>query len=160
MGLLYVIKNKINAKVYVGITKDTLDRRWTEHTSKARCGKQRYALYNAMRLYGVENFSIEVLAEYSNWEDLCSAEIAKIAELDSVKSGYNMTKGGEGQLGRVCSEQVKQKLSRLNRGKQLSSEHRAKISLANKGKAHTQAHKAKIGLANKGRKSPAVGEFQ
>lgn len=54
MGYLYLIKNSVNSKVYVGITTRTLAIRWTEHLLKAHKGKEK--LYKAMRKYGVAQF--------------------------------------------------------------------------------------------------------
>lgn len=58
----------------------------------------------------------------------------------------NMTDGGDGVFGRVCSEETKRKLSLSNKGKKLSEETKLKISLGKKG---TQV----------GEKSPMYGKI-
>ena len=55
---VYKITNKVNPRVYVGLTVCTLEKRWREHRSAANTGVEK-PLYRAMRKHGIENFSIE-----------------------------------------------------------------------------------------------------
>lgn len=63
----------------------------------------------------------------------------------------NLTDGGEGASGRICSEEVKQKIGAANKnnksryGIRHSEETRKKISDAHKGKKLTEEQKKKIG---------------
>ena len=61
MRYVYVIRNLINEKVYVGQTKNFNNRK-AGHLAIARHGVLR-PLYAAMRKYGVENFTFEVIEE-------------------------------------------------------------------------------------------------
>jgi group I intron endonuclease len=64
---IYKITNNINKKVYIGQT-NNLKKRWNEHkrlgnsnnSSKKSINSK---LYSAMKKYGVENFTIEVIEE-------------------------------------------------------------------------------------------------
>ena len=76
-GEIYVIFNSVNNKPYVGITIQGYLKRFKKHKECAKRGVD-YALYRAMRKYGIEKF----------W----------IKELDSKRHGYNMTSGGQGVL--------------------------------------------------------------
>ena len=62
MGLIYIIKNNCNDKVYVGQTTTSMKQRWNHHVTSAKNNlDSSMVLYNAMRKYGVENFYIELL---------------------------------------------------------------------------------------------------
>ena len=95
---IYVITNLINGKQYVGLSKNCY-KRWNDHYSKSYCSKREddkhKALYMAMRKYGRENFSFQILEECSE-DELCEREIFWIKKLDTYKNGYNETHGGDG----------------------------------------------------------------
>ena len=64
MGIIYLIKNKIDNKCYVGQTTRTLKKRWSEHCKQNGC----IVLHNAILKYTPENFTIEQLFEGTNDE--------------------------------------------------------------------------------------------
>lgn len=97
MAIIYKIENSINGSVYVGATKRTLKRRWLEH--KYNLGLPRYSkfpLYIAMKDFGVENFSVEVLEECDD-ALMDVKEIYWIEKFNSFKTVYNATFGGAGK---------------------------------------------------------------
>ena len=63
---IYCITNNINGKKYVGLSKNCY-KRWSDHYSKSYNSNRKddieKALYLAMRKYGRENFSFEILEE-------------------------------------------------------------------------------------------------
>lgn len=95
MGLIYKITNQINGKIYIGQTIGILSKRWREHCFEANNGVKTYYLYQAMRKYGIENFSIEQIEQCSN-ELLNEREIFWIDKYNSRKEGYNLAPGGNG----------------------------------------------------------------
>ncbi len=86
---IYVITNQVNGKTYIGLTKRSLETRFREHKQSARIGHVTY-LYNAIRKYGPEEFTISLLEETDN-----GAEREKFY-IEHYKPDYNMTKGGDG----------------------------------------------------------------
>ena len=98
-GLIYIIRNSINDKVYIGQTTLSLEDRWKVHL-KPSVSKQRgsYKIYNAMNKYGKENFYCEILEDNIPIEELNNREINYIEKFDSFKNGYNSTKGGDGKF--------------------------------------------------------------
>lgn len=52
--LVYLLKNVVNGKGYVGITTSTLRQRWSTHVSEARRRHKRMPLRAAIRKYGPE----------------------------------------------------------------------------------------------------------
>ena len=57
--IIYKITNKINGKVYIGLTTQTLEYRWGRHLTEGRNINNNKHLYKAMRKYGENNFVIE-----------------------------------------------------------------------------------------------------
>ena len=97
MPYIYKITNKINDKVYIGKTLDTVEKRWKEHCrdSQKKNIKNR-PLYSAMNKYGLNNFIIEEI-EQCNEEALNEREQYWIEYFGSFKYGYNATLGGDGK---------------------------------------------------------------
>lgn len=95
--IIYKITNKINNKVYIGLTKNTLKYRWSRHISESKNINDTKHLYKAIRKYGVENFVIEQIDETNDFEKLGELERKYIKEFNSTDptKGYNLTAGGE-----------------------------------------------------------------
>lgn len=95
-GKIYKISNDINNKLYIGKTLSTLEQRFKEHKDdhkKRRCEKR--PLYAAMRKYGIEHFSIDLIEE-CELDELSQRECYWIEYYDTYHKGYNATKGGDG----------------------------------------------------------------
>lgn len=92
-GNIYIIKNKINNKVYIGQTIHTIETRFLNHKAASKIEDTKF--YRAIRKYGFENFYIELIEEVSE-ELLDEREIYWIKNFDSYFNGYNSTLGGCG----------------------------------------------------------------
>ena len=104
-GQIYLIKNKINGKSYVGqamcFTGSNNARwgtfgRWKSHIREATKSNQDHCvlLNNAIRKYGENNFEVSTLIKCNN-NELDENEIKFIEEYNSVSpNGYNLKKGG------------------------------------------------------------------
>lgn len=93
--LIYKITNDINNKVYIGQTSKTLANRIMNHKSSMIAGQDTH-LYRAMRKYGWEHFTFEIIHDnISSKSELNRLETYYIRKFDSVRCGYNMTDGGE-----------------------------------------------------------------
>lgn len=97
MGFIYIIKNNINSKVYIGQTRRTIERRWYEHkyesTQKENSGYD-MLIHKAFRKYGIDNFYIEILEECNN-SMLDEREKYWISFYKSNIEGYNTLIGGK-----------------------------------------------------------------
>ena len=102
-GSIYVIPNLITKKVYIGLTIREPEIRWQEHEYSGRNPKYHFGY--AIRSYGWENFKPEILAENIPIEELGDLEMYYIDLYDSYNNGYNSTKGGEGTLGHLRTEE-------------------------------------------------------
>lgn len=94
---IYKITNKINNKVYIGLTTTTIEKRWSTHKRYAIGKYKNHPLYNAMIFYGINNFSIEQLDKTNNIKELGSLEryYIKVYNSQDRNYGYNITAGGE-----------------------------------------------------------------
>ena len=91
-GKIYVIKNTINDKVYIGSTKHTLEHRFNQH--KRRIKQEKYKnlkFYNNIIKLNVENFYIELIENYAckSRKELELKEKEYILLYDSINNGYN-----------------------------------------------------------------------
>jgi hypothetical protein len=111
MGYVYIITNKINKKVYIGKTEGDVKMRWQQHIYNAALGVK-YHLYNAIRKYGLKNFTFEILESNLSGEVLKEKEKEYIKQFDSLANGYNMTIGGEG-VTKYNHEDIKNKYLEL-----------------------------------------------
>lgn len=95
--LIYKITNNVNGKIYIGKTTVDLHRRKINHKCSMNTGSQ-MAIHRAMRKYGFEKFSWEILFECENVEDLDQAEVDFIFLYDTRNTvvGYNVAIGGGG----------------------------------------------------------------
>ena len=97
-GFIYKITNDINQKVYIGKTLTSLEQRWQEHRRDAyKERNEKRPLYDAIRKYGEQHFSIE-LVEECDVAILSNREIYWIEEYHSFSNGYNATLGGDGKV--------------------------------------------------------------
>ena len=101
MGCVYVWTNTVNGKQYVGQTVATFDVRWKGHLGDAKSRSDRHFM-RAIRKYGVDAFTVEVLFESTVQQELWDREKLEIAQRGTIDRaiGYNMTAGGEGGIPR------------------------------------------------------------
>lgn len=92
---IYIIKNVVNSKVYIGQSVDILTR-WYQHRSAATNEKHpehNNKIHTAIREIGKDKFYLEILEECSR-NDLSEKEKYWINFYNSFYEGYNCTKGG------------------------------------------------------------------
>ena len=90
---IYIIKNKINNKVYIGQAKDP-NKRFISHLSRAKTNADHSPIHDAITILGKENFYYEILEK--NIENYNEREKYWIKYYNSlVPNGYNLTEGGE-----------------------------------------------------------------
>lgn len=90
---IYIIKNKINNKVYIGQAVNP-QQRFISHISRAKTNADHSAIHDAITALGKENFYYEILEQ--NIENYNEREQYWIKYYNSiVPNGYNLTQGGE-----------------------------------------------------------------
>jgi group I intron endonuclease len=163
--IVYLIRNTINGKCYVGQTTQTLQRRLNTHKTKAKSGSTS-PLYCAIRKYGWDSFEVSVLTVVDNLEALNEAERKYVAEYRSTdrEFGYNLAEGGNSNSGWVMREETKLRIGQSNRGKPgrkgiaLSEEHRRKLGDARRGMKFSEEWLRNMSVAKRGMKHGSPSE--
>ena len=164
---IYKITNTLNGKLYIGFTSFSVEKRWKVHLRNARAGGNlKYALYQAIRKYGKERFTVEVIYQSPDKEHTVNVmEPFFIAEYNTFgKYGYNQTLGGEApMLGKKHSDQSKASMS-LNSsgsknpmfGRKHSPETVAKIKEKRKLQVFSEETKQLWSSQRKGKSKPIM----
>ena len=151
MGCVYLAKNRVNGKRYVGKTIGPLEKRMVYHLLAAKHKANTTLFTRALAKHGAAAFEWIVLFEGDNDSELLRVEREMIAMLRTRSpKGYNLTDGGEGPCGCKRSEETRRKMSEASQNRKrapLSPDHRAKIGAAIKGKRHSEETKEKMRLA-------------
>lgn len=157
MKYIYLVKNLINGKIYVGF-----------HSTNKDFSKDYYLgsgvlLKKAIKKYGRNNFIKGILeyVENYNWPGRETYWINKMKSHVNY-GGYNLTYGGEGVLGFKHSNETKEKLKKSHKGKKLSKETKNKIGSSLRGNSNiggwnknlkwSEEVKEKIRTSNLGKK--------
>ena len=157
MGHIYLIRNLVNGKGYVGQTTNTVIRRWKRHKSDAKRGHH-CAIHSAIRKYGAGSF---IIKEVARCEDSLLNKLERLfikfyGTYAPTGHGYNETEGGEGSIGFHHSDETKTKMSIAGKRRGFPAEATAKARLVNKGNQYlkgrilSEEHKAKISSTLKG----------
>ena len=160
MYIVYQHKNKINNKVYIGITSRTPQERWGNQGCNYKSSPY---FYNSIQKYGWDNFEHNILYTDLTKEEACKKEQELIKQFNSMNRefGYNSTSGGEVF---IMNDETKQKISKAlqgnknNLGHPCSEEKKRKISEAQKGRKFTEEHRRKLSEAAKKRHIPCSEE--
>lgn len=117
---IYKATNKINGKHYIGFDSAWPKRKKSHVNESHQTNHRTYNthFHRAIRKYGIGAFEWNVIYQSKNGVH-CLREMEPyfIKQYDSFGiNGYNMTLGGEGSLGRYCSDKTKNKISNLKKG--------------------------------------------
>lgn len=136
---VYAHKNKINGKMYVGITCQSVEDRW-------KCGKgyiKSSHMGRAIEKYGWDAFDHFVIVEDLNVEQAKQTEkmLVQLLDLTNPQKGYNeaVGGGGGGMLGKHQTEEAKKRISDARKRDGFTEEHRKHISESKKGVKHHNA---------------------
>lgn len=139
--VVYVHTNKINGKKYVGQSSNVVQR-W-------RCGGKNYfssaKFFNAIKKYGWDNFTHEILFQDLNKEAANNIEKQLIKEYDSINNGYNIQEGGYTSL---TKESLDKMSKSLKQGYIDHPERKKRISEKLTGRKNSEETKRKKSLNN------------
>lgn len=137
---IYIIKNEINGKIYVG-SSINIERRYKLHKTLLNKNKHHSSkLQRAYNKYGKDKFFYEII-QYCNKEVLIKNEQYWINHFDSFNNGYNSLPNANSRTGYIATENEKKKNSEAKKGnknpmfgKKHSKESLDKISEASKNR--------------------------
>ncbi len=145
---IYKITNLINNKIYIGLTTQSIKRRWMCYKSNVK-NKKHYnqSIIKAIIKYGIKSFIIEKIDSAINKQELQQKEIYWINFYKSInpKIGYNISPGGQ-----LRSEKGLIKHSNKLKGRKLSQEHKNKIAQSLIGHKMSLETRQKISFYKKG----------
>ena len=132
---VYIHRNIINNKAYIGVTKKAPNKRWGNNGQNYK--KDQPIFYRAIQKYGWDSFEHIIWAESLSEKEAKEWEVRLIAlfktnccKYKNPEYGYNMTNGGDGVVGHICSDETKEKMRAI--AKNRSAKTREKISIASK----------------------------
>lgn len=135
---VYLVRNIVNGKVYVGYTAKTSLERWKDHVwSKNKPDHFHFAINK----HGSNSFAVELLQKLDTRSAAKEAEQSYIQQYNSYNPtyGYNSTLGGEG--GEIPTEETRQK-----------------IGLASSLRTHSEETKKKMRDSHSGEKNHFFGK--
>jgi group I intron endonuclease len=166
---VYIIKNTLNGRVYVGSAVQP-SRRWREHQSGLhRRTHRNEKLQHAWNKYGAASFVFVVIENVESPTDLLEREQHWIDALSAAsRDNYNILPIAGNRLGAKASPETIEKLrlshigqirsreasaraAASNRGKKRTPEQRERIAASRRGKPFTDEHRRRIGEAGLGR---------
>jgi group I intron endonuclease len=180
-GRVYRIDNMENGNFYIGQTRNTLARRFTDHKSEAKRDEVNMVLYNAMRKYGPDMFTIEDIEVVESETKQELVELLNEREryyITTLKPSYNTAPGGLGHtgiqwteerrirfkelmsgennpnFGKPLSEETKNKLRNVLKGRIIPDEVRQKTSQTMKGVPKSEETRKRMSQAQIGRIMP------
>jgi len=91
---IYKFTHLKTGRCYIGQTIQDPNRRRLEHICDSKYTSRTYHFHNALKKYGENAFSFEVIAEALTLDELNSLEEKYIKEFDSIANGFNIRNGG------------------------------------------------------------------
>lgn len=139
-----------NKKIYIGITRQEINKRWGKN---GNCYKKQKQMKNAINKYGWGNILHEVLFTNLTKEEAEQKEIELIAyyKSNTKKYGYNIANGGNCK--ESFSERTKKKISKAHKGIKFTDERKNNISKSLIGIKRSEETKRRVGEKSKGRKT-------
>lgn len=136
--IVYCHRNIKNGKRYIGITKQTPQKRWKNGNGYAA---QHFS--RAIDKYGWDNFEHDILEEGLTREQACSFEKFYINKYDTAnpRYGYNATLGGDGggMKGKHHTHEAIEKIRQARKKNGFTEEHKKHISESKSGVKHHMA---------------------
>lgn len=107
---IYKITNKVNGKIYIGLS-NNIDRRFQEHVTPRNVKYKTTNLAKAFRKYGIDSFVFEII-------ELCEVDFLAEREMyhiSIINPEYNMNEGGIGNKGLSLTDAQRLHLSVKNK---------------------------------------------
>ena len=128
---VYIHRNKINGKMYIGITCQAPKDRWGKNGSEYG---NKNVFGRAIHKYGWDNFDHIVLyknftKEEAKWKEKLLIKLHNC----KIPYGYNMTDGGDGVVGIVWTDEMRERHSRTMKEIMSKQDVRERLSESHKG---------------------------
>lgn len=104
---IYKFTHIESGRCYIGQTVQSPNRRRLEHISDSKYTTKEYHFHNAIRKYGIDAFTFDVIDEANSLEELNLLEDKYINQYDSINNGFNIRQAGGNKL---HSDESKQRM--------------------------------------------------
>jgi len=150
--IVYKATNIVNNKMYIGITKQGIIYRISDHVHSANKQNSNSIFPRTIKKYGIENIKWSIIDYANSWEELCELEKFWIKEFNTCvydnPEGLNIARGGQGTEGYQPAEELRKHLS-LKTSEYFSDE-KNRIRQSNSIKQYYEEHpEAKINNSQK-----------
>ena len=105
---IYKFTHIESGRCYIGQTIQDPYRRRLEHISDSKHTTKEYHFHNALRKYGIDSFTFEIIAAANSLEELNLLEEKYVEQFDSISNGFNIRQAGGNKL---HSEESKKRMS-------------------------------------------------
>lgn len=105
---IYKFTHIDTGRVYIGQTVQDPNQRRLEHISGSKYTTKEYHFHNALRKYGIDKFTFEVIDVATSLEELNLLEEKYVNLFDSINNGFNIRQAGGNKL---HSEDSKKRMS-------------------------------------------------
>jgi group I intron endonuclease len=156
---IYKFTHLASGRCYIGQTIQDPNRRRLEHIADSKHTPRTYHFHNALKKYGVDSFTFEIIATATTLEELNTLEETFIQQFDSITNGFNIRAGGGNKthhpdsIKRMSEAQKVARIHRKNNGTDCGW--KRKDGGPMKGKVHPNKGKS---CANKGKKKGMTWE--
>ena len=146
MGVIYLIKNKVNNKCYIGIDRTNYQRRWKDHIRHSK--KDAIQLVDRkIAQYGINNFKYREIYVSNDIDVLKKKEmyfIKRHKTFVTLGKGYNRTLGGDGCEGfKMPIDKIHKGKDHYKFGKHWNKKEKMQRSISMKGKNKGKLNGAK-----------------
>ena len=114
--------------------------RWYDHCARTRRGQNNH-LYNSMRLYGIENFSWEVIDSANTLDELNNKEQYWLDEYRKITEVYNLREAGGNKTHSIESIERMKAAQKLRHATQTVGGWKRKDGGPMKGRSHPKKGK-------------------
>jgi group I intron endonuclease len=95
---IYKFTHIATGRSYIGQTIQDPNRRRLEHIADSRHTSKEYHFHNAIRKYGIDAFTFDVIDTTVTLEQLNLLEEKYVAQYDSINNGFNIRQAGGNKL--------------------------------------------------------------
>lgn len=104
---IYKFTHVESNRSYIGQTIQDPNRRRLEHIADSKHTPREYHFHNALKKYGIDSFTFEVIAEAITLDELNLLEEKYVRAFDSINNGFNIRQPGGNKL---HSEESKERM--------------------------------------------------
>lgn len=137
---IYKFTHIETGRCYIGQTIQNPNQRRLEHIADSRHTPREYHFHNALRKYGIDAFTFEVIDTASSLEELNLLEEKYVEQFDSINNGFNIRQAGGNKL---HSEESK---ARMKESQRKAHARRREENGGTEKHLEPRRHKGKTGL--------------